>query len=380
MTKKRKRKTLITLPIMNVHANVKEPTHKKKITMSLRVKLAMASIITVCSACVVSGLIVVVGMYFGFSGHVTIQVAAIMCLVVCILTMLIGGVTLWHEALYVTNPITRISDGVKRVADGDFTVQLTLKHRNVNDNDNYFDEIDELSSNFNKMVNELNSMDYMRKDFMSNVSHEIKTPVAAITGFTEILLDGGLSTEEQREYLVYLNQESIRLSRLCENMLRMSRLDNQVIVDKNKEVKIDEQLRRCIIMLSEKWSDKEINFDLQLDKCKILNNYDLLFQVWTNLIDNAIKYSATGSTIWVSAKVVDNYLIVKIRDEGIGMNPENLDKIYDKFYQCDESHKKQGSGLGLSIVKKIIELLEGNITCESELGKGTIMTVNLPVS
>lgn len=380
MTKKRKRKTLITLPIVNVHANVKEPTHKKKITMSLRVKLAMASIITVCSACVVSGLIVVVGMYFGFSGHVTIQVAAIMCLVVCILTMLIGGVTLWHEALYVTNPITRISDGVKRVADGDFTVQLTLKHRNVNDNDNYFDEIDELSSNFNKMVNELNSMDYMRKDFMSNVSHEIKTPVAAITGFTEILLDGGLSVEEQREYLVYLNQESIRLSRLCENMLRMSRLDNQVIVDKNKEVKIDEQLRRCIIMLSEKWSDKEINFDLQLDKCKILNNYDLLFQVWTNLIDNAIKYSATGSTIWVSAKVVDNYLIVKIRDEGIGMNPENLDKIYDKFYQCDESHKKQGSGLGLSIVKKIIELLEGNITCESELGKGTIMTVNLPVT
>jgi signal transduction histidine kinase len=218
----------------------------------------------------------------------------------------------------------------------------------------------------------------MRKDFMSNVSHEIKTPVAAITGFSEILLDGGLSVEEQQEYLNYLNEESIRLSRLCENMLRMSRLDNQYIVEKKQKVQIDEQIRRCIIVLNEKWSEKNIIFDLQLERNSLLSDYDLLFQVWTNLIDNAIKYSGQDGTIQIFTGIDDGMLTVTIRDEGIGIAKEKQARIFDKFYQCDESHKKQGSGLGLSIVKRILELLEGTIELTSEEGKGTSMTVRIP--
>jgi signal transduction histidine kinase len=295
--------------------------------------------------------------------------------------MIIGGIVLWHEALYITKPIIKINDGVQKVANGDFSVQLKFKksHRKMLEG-YYSDEIDELADNFNKMARELAGMDYMRKDFMSNVSHEIKTPVTAITGFSEILLDGGLNEEEQKEYLTYLNQESLRLSRLCDNMLRMSRLDNQCIVEKKQEVKVDEQIRHCIIMLSEKWSEKNINFELQLEKYSIISDYDLLFQVWTNLIDNAIKYSNQSGSIWISIGIEKKLLTVSIRDEGIGISKENLSKIFDKFYQCDESHKKQGSGLGLSIVKRIIELLDGTIECISEEGMGTTMTVSIPLN
>ena len=359
---------------------MKERHSKRKLKMSLRIKIALASIITLCTACCLACLFVVLGFYFLYDEPITSGAAVVMCLIVCAFTMIIGGTALWHEAIYVTNPIIKINEGVKKVSDGDFTAELDLSKLHKFKNDGYYsDEIDELANNFNKMARELNGMDYMRKDFMSNVSHEIKTPVAAITGFSEILLDGGLEEQERREYLTYVNQESLRLSRLCENMLRMSRLDHQNIVEKKQEVKVDEQIRHCIIILGEKWSEKEINFDLQLEKCSILSDTDLIFQIWTNLIDNAIKYSQKRSTVWISSKLFDEYLLVTIRDQGIGIPKDKQSKIYDQFYQSEESHKKQGSGLGLSIVKKIIELLDGAITCESEESKGTTMSVKIPV-
>ncbi len=352
---------------------------RKKI-MSLRFKLALASIIILCASCCIAYIIVFTSFSFFYDGPMTSTVALFMCLVTCAITMLLGGVALWHSASYVTNPIATISKGVQRVADGDFTVQISVsKDHRKKKNELYPDEITAMVNNFNKMTRELSGMDYMRKDFMSNVSHEIKTPVAAIAGFSEMLVDGGLSEEEQKEYLLYIYQESQRLSRMSENMLHMSRLDHQNIVDLSQEVKVDEQIRRCIILLGEKWPDKEIHYELQLEKCSIVSNYDLLFQLWTNLIDNAIKYSEQQSTISITIKVENNMLMFSIKDEGIGISKEKLSKIYDKFYQCDESHKKQGSGLGLSIVKRIIELLNGTILCESEIGIGTTMTVMLPV-
>ena len=157
----------------------------------------------------------------------------------------------------------------------------------------------------------------------------------------------------------------------------MSRLENQYIVEKKQKIQIDEQIRRCIIVLNEKWSEKNINFDLQLEKNSLLSDYDLLFQVWTNLIDNAIKYSGQDGTIQILAGIDNGMLTVAIRDEGIGIAKEKQAKIFDKFYQCDESHKKQGSGLGLSIVKRILELLEGTIELTSEESKGTTMTVRI---
>lgn len=228
------------------------------------------------------------------------------------------------------------------------------------------------------MVAELDGMDYMRKDFMSNVSHEIKTPIAAITGFTEILLDGSIDESERQEYLEVINKESMRISRLCENMLHMSRLDSQVIVANLQKIRLDEQLRKCIILLSEKWSDKEIDFSIDLDEVNILSDYDMLQQVWINLIDNAIKYSGENCKIDISVKRLnDKSVKVSIRDNGIGIEEEKLHRIFDKFYQCEESHKKSGSGLGLSISKRIVELLNGTIECKSKKDSGTTFEVTL---
>lgn len=353
----------------------------RKSRLSLRFKLAFGSIVILCASCGVAYLLVYMGFSYLYSGPITSSVALLLALATCTLTMVIGGVALWHSAAYVTNPIAEISKGVQKVADGDFSVQLSFDnlHRKKR-NAAYLDEIAVMADNFNKMTRELRGMEYMRKDFMSNVSHEIKTPVAAISGFSEILLDGGLSERDQKEYLSFIYQESQRLARICENMLQMSRLDHQDIVDISQEVVVDEQIRRCIISLGEKWPEREIHYELHLEKCRIISNYDLLFQLWTNLIDNAIKYSAPECTIWITARIVGDYLEVSVRDEGIGIPKEKLSKIFDKFYQCDESRKRQGSGLGLSIVKRIMELLKGTISCDSEVGKGTTMTVVLPVN
>ncbi|WP_315114346.1 HAMP domain-containing sensor histidine kinase [Clostridium intestinale] len=353
----------------------------RKNRISLRFKLALASIIILCASCGIAYFMVLIGFSLFYNGPITSKVALFMCLIACAITMILSVVALWHSASYVINPIVEISEGVQKVADGDFSVQLSFNnnHRKKK-NELYPDEISVMASNFNKMTRELNGMDYMRKDFMSNVSHEIKTPIAAIAGFSEMLLDGGLSEEEQKEYLSYIYQESQRLSRMSENMLHMSRLDHQNIVDLKQKVKVDEQIRRCIILLGEKWHDRVIQYELQLEQCSIVSDYDLLFQLWTNLIDNAIKYSEQKCTIWITTKVVDNFFQFSIRDEGIGISKENLIKIYDKFYQCDESHKIQGNGLGLSIVKRIIELLDGSILCESEVGVGTTMTAMLPIN
>ncbi len=356
----------------------------RKNRLSLRLKLALASILILIASCGIAYFIVYVGFSFFYHGSITSTVAFSMCLISCAITIILGGVLLWHSAYYVTNPIIQISKGVQKVADGDFTVQLSFEnnHKNShkkNQNSSYSDEITELANNFNKMTRELNGMDYMRKDFMSNVSHEIKTPISAIVGFSEILLDGGLSDEEQKEYLSYIYQESQRLSRMSENMLHMSRLDHQNIVDLNQEVKVDELIRHCIIALGEKWNDREIEYELELEQCIIRSDYDLLVQLWTNLMDNAIKYSKPHCRIWITTKVIGTSFQFSIRDEGIGISKDKLSKIYDKFYQCDESHKRQGNGLGLSIVKRIVELLNGTILCESEIGEGTTMTVILPM-
>jgi signal transduction histidine kinase len=346
----------------------------RRIRISLRIHFALMAIATLCFSCIISYIVVKSGVKLFYNGDVTIQVAILMCFLACIMTMVLGGILLWIGTAHFIRPIIEISNAVKKISEGDFTVKIK-RNEKLRGNYNYSNEIDELAENFNKMSAELNGMDYMRKDFMSNVSHEVKTPVASITGFTEILMDGGLSEEEEKEYLGYVYNESVRLSKLCENMLSLSRLDNQSIVNKNKEFSLDEQLRKCIIMLSEKWTDRENYFDLQLEKVTIKSNYDLLYQVWTNLIDNSIKYSRPKSTIKVRLICMGDSAEVTIDDEGIGIPKEKMDRIFEKFYQCEESHKNLGNGLGLSIVKRILELLGCEISYESKIDKGTKMTI-----
>lgn len=349
----------------------------KRVRLSLRILFLLVSITSLCTACVFSFLLVLSGARLLYHEPFTLPVVVVMGIFICCLSILIGGTMLWLISSRFTKPIEEISEAVKKVANGDFSVGINKKANRFSRYE-LITETDELAENFNTMTAELNGMDYMRKDFMSNVSHEVKTPVAAITGFTEILMEGGLSLEEQQEYLMLVNQESLRLSRLCESMLHMSRLDHQQIVRKKDKVRVDEQIRKCVIMLTEKWADKSRDYEMDLDQLEIQSDADLLTQVWSNLIDNAIKYSPEHSTVYICGKIEKDTLIVTVQDEGNGIDKEDQVKIFQKFYQCDESHKKNGSGLGLSIVKRIIDLLGGSITCISEKGNGTMMKVELP--
>ena len=350
---------------------------KRKYKWTLRKYIAIVSILTFISSCIISTAITIGAIKIFYKEAITYEKLVLVCILILVLALIIAWFSLWVGAGHLTKPLIDVSNTVKQVAEGNFKVNI--KRRNTTDCEyEYINEVDELAKNVNKMVAELDGMDYMRKDFMSNVSHEIKTPIAAITGFTEILLDGSIDESERQEYLEVINNESMRISRLCENMLHMSRLDSQVIVSSVQKIRLDEQLRKCIILLSEKWSNKEIDFSIDLDEVNILSDYDMLQQVWINLIDNAIKYSGENCKIDISVKRLnDKSVAVSISDNGIGIEEKKLHKIFDKFYQCEESHKKSGSGLGLSISKRIIELLNGTIECKSKKDFGTTMVVTL---
>lgn len=349
----------------------------KKYKMNLRRYMMLVSITTLVFSFIISALIVFLGVKMFFYGKMTHVVLVVGGFVFCVLVITIDAFLFWSGSEHLITPLLKVNDAVTQVAKGNFKVQI--KRQEVTEaNYQYFNEIDELSKNVNKMVKELDGMEYMRKDFMRNVSHEVKTPIAAITGFSELLLDRKLTEEEQIEYLDIINKESMRISRLCQNMLSMAMLDNQVIVAENKQIQLDEQIRKSVIVLSEKWSEKEIDFNIELESIVIESDPDMLQQVWINLIDNAIKYSGEKSTIDILAKEQDNYMVeVVIKDHGKGISQEKIPKIFDMFYQCDESHKNCGNGLGLSIVQRIIELLHGTIVCESEEEIGTTMKVRL---
>lgn len=357
---------------------MKQKKSQKKYRKDLSHYFSESVIVTVCVCCLIAVLLVGICMKIFYHQTVTPILLFGLCLIICCVTVCLTGISLFIRTKSITRPITRVSDATVQIAKGDFKIRIphiTEKRKGYT----YENELDELVENLNKMASELEGMDYMRKDFMSNVSHEVKTPVAAITGFSEILLDGNLTEEDQREYLTLVHQESLRLSDLCENMLRMSRLDHQEIIAVNDEIRLDEQIRKCVILLSEKWQMKNIEFVLDLPAVIIVSKKNLLMQVWMNLIDNAMKYSENNSKIEIELSGNESEISVSIRDHGIGISPEKQSKIFERFYQCEESHKKQGSGLGLSIVKRILELLSGTIRYESRCGEGTKVTVVLPL-
>lgn len=350
---------------------------KRKYKWTLRKYIAIVSILTFISSCIISTAITIGAIKIFYKEAITYEKLVLVCILILVLALIIAWFSLWVGAGHLTKPLIDVSNTVKQVAEGNFKVNIKRRDTTKCEYE-YINEVDELAKNVNKMVAELDGMDYMRKDFMSNVSHEIKTPIAAITGFTEILLDGSIDESERQEYLEVINKESMRISRLCENMLHMSRLDSQVIVANLQKIRLDEQLRKCIILLSEKWSNKEIDFSIDLEEVSILSDYDMLQQVWINLIDNAIKYSGENCKIDISVKRLnDKSVKVSISDNGIGIEEGKLHRIFDKFYQCEESHKKSGSGLGLSISKRIVELLNGTIECKSKKDFGTTMVVTL---
>lgn len=273
---------------------------------------------------------------------------------------------------HVIGPIRKMSDATKKVAKGDFNVQIENKKIRK-------DEIGTLTENFNMMVRELESNEYLSKEFMSNVSHEFKTPIASIQGFANLLKDKDLSEKDKEEYIDIIIEESGRLANLSNNIQQLSKLENKKGLIQKQKVAIDEQIRKCIIILNNKLEEKNIEIGMDEDKDVFLNvNEDMMHQVWINLINNAIKYTDDNGRIDIIIDEFKDRVVVEVKDTGRGIKEENVDKIFEKFYQEDSSHNSEGNGLGLAIVKKIVELHKGTIEVKSKIGEGSSFIVTIP--
>ncbi|QUI21232.1 HAMP domain-containing histidine kinase [Vallitalea pronyensis] len=278
--------------------------------------------------------------------------------------MFIGSLFIIIGIAMIVRPLKKIAHGIKDVANGNFNVKLKKRGH---------DEIAQLTDNFNKMVDELNGNEYLRKDFVSSISHEFKTPITSIKGFAKMLNNPSLSQEEKKDYIDIIISESERLSNLSANLLKLSELDSRAIINKTA-FSLDEQLRRVILLFQEKWERKNIQLHIDLDQVTMVGDEDLLYQVWVNIISNAIKFTKNGGTIEISLKHEDNIKVI-ITDSGIGIKDADKEQIFERFFKGDKSRSKEGTGLGLSIVKKILKLHDSHISIESEYGKGSSFCV-----
>ncbi len=270
---------------------------------------------------------------------------------------------------WMVKPVRNLIEAIEDVAKGDFSV--SVKGSNI-------PELESLAASFNKMVLELAGIEMLRIDFINNFSHEFKTPIVSIKGFAKLLKEGGLSSEEEQEYLDIIIDESQRLVDLSTNVLNLSRVENTGIISEKEVYALDEQIRRAILVLEPKWSTKNLSVDVDLESINIYNNASLLQQIWVNLLDNAIKFTDNGGKLEVGLRRINSSIRFCLRDNGHGMNEEIKQHIFDKFYQGDTSHAIMGNGLGLTLVKKIVNLCNGHIEVESIPGKGSTFTVFLP--
>ena len=218
----------------------------------------------------------------------------------------------------------------------------------------------------------------MQKDFINNMSHEMKTPISSIKGFAQLLEEADLTEEEKKEYIGIIVEESDRLLNISSNILKLSKLQNKEKLNNKKDVNIGEQIKKVILLLENKRAEKQIEINYDLPDTVINGDEELLHQVWMNLLDNAIKFTGNNGHINIEIKPKEYKALIYIKDDGIGMTDAEKRKAFERFYQVDESHGSEGSGLGLSIVKRIITLSGGEIRIESKKGKGTTFIVELP--
>jgi len=266
--------------------------------------------------------------------------------------------------------VVTLSEAIQKVAAGDYSTRITEYKRA---------QIKPIYDDFNKMCAELESVKLLRNDFLNSYSHEFKTPISSINGFASLVLEKDMSEEEQKKYLKIIVDESARLSNLATSTILLSKLTAQSIVTDIEEYDLGEQLRECSVILSGKWLQKNMEFDVSLDHVMYSGNKEMMQHLWINLLDNAVKYTPEGGKVTVSVSEENGYAIVKIADTGEGMSKEVREHLFDPYFQGDSSHSRQGLGLGLSIVKRIVELCKGTISVRSKVGEGSIFTVILPM-
>ncbi len=270
----------------------------------------------------------------------------------------------------ILKPMNELIQATRIVAKGDFSVKVTEIDNNI--------ILADLLKSFNIMIDELSSIELFRKNFINNFSHEFKTPIVSIRGFAKQLTMDSITDEVRKEYASIIVNEANRLTTMSSNILLLTKFEHQQIINDQNNFDLDEQIRRCIILLESHWNKKNIEFNLDLEDITYYSNEEMLSHVWINLISNAIKFSPENGVVHVKLRKAPENILVEITDHGIGIKSSDIERIFEKFYQCDSSHTGEGNGLGLSLVKRIIELCNGEIYVTSEYKLGTSFKIELP--
>ena len=263
-----------------------------------------------------------------------------------------------------------LKTALNEVANGNFDVVIPeIKSRRY---------LSPVIRDFNATVKQLKSLEIMRSEFITNFSHELKTPITSINGFAELLLTDDLTIDERKEYAQIIYNESNRLLKLAKNTLLLSKLEGQTLVSEKNIFSFDEMVTNAILIIENELTTKDLELEINLDKVNYYWDSSLLSQVVINLLSNAVKYSKKGGVIKVELHENDGYVFFSVKDNGIGMDEKTKAKIFDRYYQGDSSHKTDGNGLGLAIVQKIVDLCGGKIDVGSEVDKGSFFLVTLP--
>lgn len=292
---------------------------------------------------------------------------------VLLLSFLFTLVDFLRRKWMVDRPVKRIIRAAEQMTAGDFSVRIPLLPSFAAD-----ESFNQIIRCFNQMAEDLAGVETLRTDFIANVSHEMKTPLAVIQNYGTLLRQSGLTEEKRVEYAAAISDASRRLADMMSNILKLNRLENQSIYPQVAEYDLGEQLCECLLQYENVWERANIEVVTDLaDDTRIKADAELLSLVWNNLFSNAFKFTPPGGTVTVSLSATEHHAVVKVRDTGCGMTPEVGAHIFEKFYQGDRSHATQGNGLGLALVKRVMDITQGEITVESAPGVGTTFTVKL---
>ena len=292
---------------------------------------------------------------------------------VILITILFGTIDYIRRKVMVDRPVKLITEATEEIMSGDFSARIQpMKGSGM-------EGFNQIASAVNAMAQELSGMETLRTDFIANVSHEMKTPLAVMQNYGTLLQSPNLSEEQRMEYAKGVTDASRRLAEMMTNILKLNRLENQQIFPRAAEFDLGEQICECLLQFENVWEKAEIEIETDIaEDIKMCADAELLSLVWNNLFSNAFKFTGTGGMVSVALTVTGQYAVVKVKDTGCGMTSEIGAHIFEKFYQGDTSHSVQGNGLGLALVKRVIDILQGEIAVESAVGVGTSFTVRIP--
>lgn len=355
-------------PQINIK-RIKEKTSRMSLTLAFSIFVFAILLSAIALTALGLWLLTKAGVIVNVDGELQLgQVILFMSLI----SLIIGGISTFFSSRLPLKPVNEIINKMNRLAAGDFKTRLGFGNTM-----SAHPAVKELTTSFNTMAEELENTELLRNDFINAFSHEFKTPIVSITGLANLLESGDITEEQRVQYARAIREESMRLSSMASNVLCLTKVENQTILTDVSRFNISEQIRSAVLLLEEKWTSKNIDLQLDFDEYMIEANEEMLKQVWINLIDNAVKFVPRCGTVELEVYDTGNNLCVKVSNTGNDIPLEKQEKLFAKFYQADESHTTQGNGIGLAIVKRIVELHKGSVSVKSANGI-TTFTVMLP--